>query len=215
LERPQSKINSSFSFWIYIYFLAGAVWHLIEFTRPIVLDLTKYTLFISSLAVIFFSMHKKNLKLIFWILFIFILTIIIEIAGVNSGYIFGEYEYGEILGFKIFNVPLLIGLNWAIVIFGSQSLIDKFLNNNIFLKSFLVSITAVLFDLVLEPTATKLNYWQWQSSSVPLRNYLSWFLISNILSGIGFKLQIKLFNDVVIHYRIAQFIFFLVLLFFL
>lgn len=160
-------------------------------------------------------MHKKNLKLIFWILFIFIITIIIEIAGVNSGYIFGEYEYGEILGFKIFNVPLLIGLNWAIVIFGSQSLIDKFLNNNIFLKSFLVSITAVLFDLVLEPTATKLNYWQWQSSSVPLRNYLSWFLISNILSGIGFKLQIKLFNDVVIHYLIAQFIFFLVLLFFL
>ena len=38
-----------------------------------------------------------------------------EIVGVKFGIIFGDYKYGYALGYKIFEVPILIGANWAIL----------------------------------------------------------------------------------------------------
>ena len=40
---------------------------------------------------------------------------ITESLGVNYGLIFGNYEYGNNLGFKFFGVPFLIGINWIIL----------------------------------------------------------------------------------------------------
>ena len=40
-----------------------------------------------------------------------------EIIGVRYGFIFGEYSYGAVLGIKFMEVPLLIGINWCILIF--------------------------------------------------------------------------------------------------
>ena len=37
---------------------------------------------------------------------------LIEALGVNTGIIFGHYSYGKGLGLKIFNTPVIIGINW-------------------------------------------------------------------------------------------------------
>lgn len=38
-----------------------------------------------------------------------------EILVVSYGIIFGNYKYGEILGYKVLGVPLIIGINWCIL----------------------------------------------------------------------------------------------------
>jgi putative membrane protein len=39
---------------------------------------------------------------------------------------------------------------------------------------------SVLFDLLLEPAAIALGYWQWQNNQIPLQNYLSWGALAAI-----------------------------------
>jgi putative membrane protein len=46
----------------------------------------------------------------------------LEVVGVKTGLIFGEYKYGSTLGIKLFEVPLIIGFNWVFVILGSISI---------------------------------------------------------------------------------------------
>jgi putative membrane protein len=36
-------------------------------------------------------------------------------------------------------------------------------------------------DFLIEPIAIKLDFWQWQNNTVPLQNYLAWFILSFIL----------------------------------
>jgi putative membrane protein len=71
---------------------------------------TSVNLFLMS--IILFLNFKLNSKLqILSILSIFLIGMITESLGVNYGLIFGNYEYGNNLGFKLFGVPFLIGIN--------------------------------------------------------------------------------------------------------
>ena len=50
----------------------------------------------------------------FW-LFIgiaFATGMLVEWIGVHTGYLFGSYDYGTVLGPKLLGVPLIIGINW-------------------------------------------------------------------------------------------------------
>ena len=40
----------------------------------------------------------------------------IEYLGVHTGLIFGSYQYGDALGYKLASIPLLIGVNWVLLI---------------------------------------------------------------------------------------------------
>ena len=48
---------------------------------------------------------------------LFLLVLPLNITGANTGLIFGNYTYGNILGMKVLGVPLIIGLNWFIVMY--------------------------------------------------------------------------------------------------
>lgn len=215
MERSNYKLNTAVILVIYIYFLAGVLWHFLDFSRAIVLSLTPYTLFLTSILVIYFGNKKIEMKLISWLFGTFIITMLIEILGVKSGSIFGNYSYGSILGLKYYGVPLVIGVNWTIVIYGLYTISDKIISQSIILKSFLVGVMAVLFDLMLEPVAVRLTYWNWQTVSIPVQNYLSWFLISASASFMGAKIKIKTDNTLIIHYLLAQYLFFFLLLVFI
>ena len=75
-----------------------------------------------------------------------------EILGVKFGIIFGDYEYGNALGYKIFEVPLLIGANWAILTI-SCSALSATLFDSIFVKIivgvFLMVMLMQLLSLLL------------------------------------------------------------------
>ena len=68
----------------------------------------------------------------------------------------------------------------------------------------------VLFDLVMEPTAIALNYWNWTLGEIPLYNYISWFLIGFLAMFIYSKFSVNTSGISKIVF-ISQFIFFIIL----
>ena len=53
-----------------------------------------------------------------------------EILGVNYGLIFGDYIYLDNLGYKVFGVPVIIGVNWIILTYISGSFSNYIFQNN-------------------------------------------------------------------------------------
>ena len=103
----------------------------------------------------------------------------VEILGVNYGLIFGDYVYLDNLGFKILGVPVLIGANWIILTFITGSLSSYLIKNN-YLAVLFGAILMILLDLIIEPVAPLLGFWIFDLPSVPLQNYIGWFVIGLI-----------------------------------
>ena len=114
-STSQSKKN------LIIFYSVGIIGHCIDFTRPVMFIMTPFVLFISYLFVLYPSFRNKNLRFFIWFLIGFLITFSVEVAGVKTGMLFGSYAYIENLGIKIFDVPLLIGLNWMMLLSGFQS----------------------------------------------------------------------------------------------
>ncbi len=176
------------------------------------------------------SATEKKVAQDYFMFFIisFIIGLTTEIIGVNTGLLFGDYQYGSVLGPKLFGVPLLIGLNWFIIVFCSGSLctqglevLQKKFSLNIPASAFKIAVVlggaaiATSFDIILEPAAVKLHFWSWENGLIPLFNYICWFSISVILLSV--KMYFNKFgaHPFSIALLIIQAVFFLVLNLFL
>ena len=158
----------------------------------------------------------------------FIIGLTTEIIGVNTGLLFGDYQYGSVLGPKLFGVPLLIGLNWFIIVFCSGSVCSQWLNflqkkfdvnvpSSVFKIGVVIGGAAIAtcFDIILEPAAVKLQFWSWENGHIPIFNYICWFSISVILLSVKMyfsKLSAQPFSIALLS---IQAVFFLVLNLFL
>ncbi len=178
------------------------------------------------------NQEKINRNLLLFFVLTCSVGMITEIIGVNTGLLFGNYSYGSVMGIKIGGVPLLIGLNWFVVVFccivimeqmhqwvkakyetlGQPTMSAKLENISIIVDG---AMMAAFFDWIMEPVAVKLGFWQWHSVSIPLYNYLCWFAIAALLIGISRKLPIPKRNDFAVHLLIIQALFFLTLRIFL
>ena len=138
-------------------------------STPYVLTLTLFLLTVNN------SINKKFLIKLF---LIFLLGLTVEIIGVNFSIFFGEYKYGNNLGIKIFDVPIVIGFNWVLLIVLTGNFAHKIFPKSIILRVLTGSIMMILLDLLIEVSAPKLDYWEFTVNPVPLSNYLWWFIFS-------------------------------------
>ena len=111
-----------------------------------------------------------------------------ENIGVLTGFPFGHYHYTDVLGPKLFLVPLLIGpayfgtgyLSWvlATVLLCTDQRRDR-------LPTFVVPLIAAFimvgWDLCFDPAASTIAHmWIWENGGgyfgVPLTNFLGWYL---------------------------------------
>ncbi len=179
--------------------------------------LTPLNLFV-SLSLITLYQQPKDAN--FWIFITLsgLLGFIIEAIGTSTGVIFGQYSYGQTLGFKILATPLTMFINWATLMFCSLMLINQFnYKLNKYIKSGLAALLMVFMDLFIEPVAVKFDFWGWQSAGInsflvaPLQNYLAWFIISFVLYLFLTPLVNYYQNKAAVRLLYLQFIFFLVL----
>ena len=158
--------------------------------------------------------ESQELKKFFIFGFIvFLVGIFIEIIGVHTGFIFGSYTYGKTLGKQVYGVPLLIGVNWWIVLYACGCIIRqvvKRIKNNLLFAGIGATL-ATFFDYLLEPTAQYVGYWSWKNNHIPIYNYICWFIISFVLLTIFYKLKFRTSNRFVIILFILQLFFFLLL----
>ncbi|TPN83967.1 carotenoid biosynthesis protein [Aquimarina algicola] len=154
-----------------------------------------------------------NPKLILMLSIPFCVGMIAEGLGVNFGLIFGNYEYGENLGYKVFGVPLMIGVNWAILTYSSAAIARK-IHSGLWVSSLLASILMVAMDVILEVSAPRFDFWEFENNIVPLQNYVGWFGTAFVAHMVFQKLS-KTYNyNLSIHIFVAILVFFTVFLFF-
>ncbi len=171
------------------------------------LMLTPYTLLLTG-GIVLSKVLPHNITLVKWIVTVYILTFALEVFGVKTSLLFGSYEYGDVLGPKLFGTPLIIGFNWVLVILGGVLLSKKFISNT-FLIILFTPLLTVLFDIFLEPVAIKLNYWMWFRGEIPLQNYLAWYAISLLAVFFFMQSKVEVKSTIPIHYFAIQTLFFL------
>ena len=155
----------------------------------------------------------KNAKNVFVLFLLFSMGMLAEIVGVATGFPFGEYAYGSNLGFKFMGVPLLIGCNWAVLVFCGAAVANRFFSS-IWLKSIFGGALMVLLDLPMEVLAPAFDFWEF-TGAAPFENYFSWFIIGALMHFIFHSLKLKGNFVFSLHLYLAQFVFFTVLAFLL
>jgi bisanhydrobacterioruberin hydratase len=111
----------------------------------------------------------------------YLLGLLIEITGVSTGFPFGEYTYGEILGPKIGGAPWLIGINWFIISYGANEWVTRWgwSRRASIAAGALLPLCA---DFLIEPVAIHLGFWQWAQGTPPWQNYAGWCGVSLALA---------------------------------
>ena len=139
--------------------------------------LTPFNLLLSALLLLITSAQTK------WKFYAVMAGVVlagyfVEVAGVKTGLIFGHYHYGSALGIKWLSVPLLIGLNWVLLIYATSQF---FSFSNKYVNAFLAAALMMGLDFFIEQSASKFDFWYWKNARIPLQNYIAWFIISFII----------------------------------
>jgi putative membrane protein len=192
---------------MYMAGIAGAIF-LPEGTRDWFLKLTPLTLLFTAFLLVYFNYSSSILQ---FLIISYGIGFLVEAVGVNTGLIFGNYAYGRILGPKIWNTPIIIGVNWFILAASSYALVKTIFNNHWLLLPAGASLMTLL-DYLIEPVAIKLDFWQWYGYDVPLKNYFGWFVTAAVLMWIAKKLNLQFTNTLPNLILKLQFIFFATLL---
>ncbi len=224
-KKLQIQKPTEILLWVYGVGLAGM---LLPFSRELFMMITPLNLLFATLF-LFWGRWPAG-RVIVTGFFIAIASFFVEALGVNTGRIFGAYSYGRTLGPALLNTPLIIGLNWFLLIYCTNvigRLLWERLSSGVTGRSgqgphaeasmsgqgghaeagmsghlpqgkngwygqipeslfvvFAGSVLMVIYDLFLEPAATRLDMWSWECGVIPLRNYLGWFLFSAIFHTI-------------------------------
>lgn len=143
--------------------------------RAYFLSLSPFNLLLAMTCLL--ASFNVSAKLLADVVLVGLLGFAAELIGVYTGYLFGDYTYGQNLGWKWLDVPVMIAVNWAMLSYASISCVLH-LKIPVWLKA--VSSAALMtgLDVLIEPVAIQSDYWHWRSGSIPLYNYLCWFLVA-------------------------------------
>ncbi len=176
------------------------------------LALTPINLLVGA-ALVFLNHKSLNTNFVIYTLVIFIAGFLVELLGINTGKIFGQYFYGNNLGVMLWDVPLVIGLNWLVLSYATMCLVQP-LSVKIsvkwqpFVLAFISALGMVMVDALIEPLCQRLDFWYWRGSIAPLENYTAWFMFSFAFNFLGFKLNVAENNQVAKAILLAQVVFF-------
>jgi putative membrane protein len=196
-----------------IFYTVGFGGTIIPSTHNFFGKLFPLALLLSFTAILLFNDRKFDLKTISVLVITAITGFFIEVAGVKSHAIFGNYSYGDALGIKILETPLLIGINWVMLIFATGSAVED-LNLSPILKILTASALMVLYDLVMESIAPVLGMWTWDGGIIPVKNFIAWFIIAILLHSVYRILKVKPGSSMGLPILYCQSVFFILLIVF-
>lgn len=163
------------------------------------------------LGIVLWNNQSWNKNFIIFSVIVYVGSFFIEMLGTNSGLIFGEYAYGKTLGYKVWNTPLMIGVNWFILVYSMGSLLTRFKLTNQLLFAGIGATVLVALDVLIEPIAMRFDYWQWTGYEIPIQNYVAWWAVAFIFMLIFNRLHFNKQNIVAVSLLIIQFLFFILL----
>lgn len=195
---------------IVIIYTVGITGLLIPASSSLMASLTPVTLLISFALMLLYHEEKIDQKFIIVALALFSIGLLLEMAGVNTGKIFGVYTYGENLGPKIYNTPWMIGVNWVMLSYLTASLSNKWFSSK-WLKIISGTSLMLLYDFFLEQTAPVMDLWTWNNDIVPVQNYFSWAITALVFQIVWHFSGIQLKNKIAEVLFSAMYLFFIIL----
>ncbi|MCH7412979.1 carotenoid biosynthesis protein [Belliella sp. R4-6] len=187
-KHTQNYVKDYFFTKVNIFKFIITVFHLVGLLGMVIPDLRVYFQFLTPFHLLLctsllFYFHKD------WSFSFYLFTVLAfglgygsEVLGVHTGFPFGSYTYGPVLGFQLFEVPLLIGINWLLLVYISGEVFHKKIKND-YLAAFSSAIIMVLLDVLIEPVAVKLDFWSWENDLIPASNFVGWL-------GVAFLIQL-------------------------
>jgi isopentenyl-diphosphate delta-isomerase len=107
-------------------------------------------------------------------------ALVVESAAIATGFPYGEFAYSERLGYRLFGVvPWMVAFAWTPLFFGAYSVAANLFQSRQ-LRIIFTTLGLLAFDLVIDPGAIRLGFWQFVEEGafyqVPLSNFAGWLL---------------------------------------
>lgn len=163
------------------FYAVGLLLFFMPWTRGLFIFLLPWSLLLAIGAAFYF--HRRwDLKTVVWLLVIAVSSFLVEVRGVNEGYIFGRYAYENGLGWKICGTPVIIGLNWAFLTYASYTAVSMRIVRR-WPRVPAAALLMLAYDAVLEWVAPYMQMWHFESGYPPTRNFLSWFVLAAVYTA--------------------------------
>lgn len=177
---------------IILFHVVGYIGFTLPATRDLFQDIVPFHLLL-MLGIVIFSHRQVDNHFWSFYLIIYFAGYIAEWIGVHTGALFGYYAYGSTLGVKVLNIPLMIGVNWFLLVYSTGVLMQRSGLNNRLLRVIYGAVMLVVLDALIEPVAIRFDYWHWRFEAVPVYNYVCWFFVSlfmlYVFENFNFKKQ--------------------------
>lgn len=130
----------------------------------------------------FFLILKReygNKRLLETLILAFAYGLLLEIINTHLS---RSYSYSDNFLFQIYGIPLAIAAGWAIIYYAAR-IAAEFYQLKWYQAPFFMALIAVIFDLVLDPIAIRLQFWFWRISAdqewfgVPYDNLIGWMAV--------------------------------------
>lgn len=210
MDRKFIKYLSLFLIWLFT--ISGITGILNPDYTDWFLNLTPVNLMLTFIILL------ANIETFKWQIFIaflipFLLGFTAEALGVNYGLIFGNYAYGENLGYKVIGVPVMICINWIILTVTSADIAQS-ISKNSYISSIIGALLMTILDVIIEVSAPRFDFWEFEGGTVPLQNYLGWFFTALVAHLLYQSFKIKTRKVISCHIFISIVVFFTAFIFF-
>lgn len=191
---------------VLLFHLTGFVGLAFSDDKAFYLKYTPLTLLLTAGLLLAFQ-PERNLS--FWLLTVqvFLLGLVAEVVGTNTGLLFGHYTYGATLGPQYMGAPWLIGLNWVTVTY-LAGILAAYLPASRVVRVLVGAALMVGFDLCMEPVAGRYDFWHWAGEVVPLRNFRDWLLLALLMQVLFVRTPFPKRNPLVPLVYLVQLLFF-------
>jgi putative membrane protein len=206
MKRFWLRYGPPLSIFILVVLYGVGIGGILSDHRAWFLSLTPLTLLISCTLMLLNHWHWS-------VLFALVLLVTwsvgygIEVAGVHTGMIFGEYAYGATLGWKWLDVPLMIGVNWLLLVYSTGVVVGR-LRMPRLVRAGIAAALMTLLDLLIEPVAIAYDFWHWKDGVPPLQNYIAWLVVAFSLAALFQYIHFFKRNRVAVVLLVLQFVFF-------
>jgi putative membrane protein len=171
---PYARPPAPAVFVLSVLYIVGVIGILLPLHPDFIL-LTPANLLVSTLILLWYHAPRWENRTIAFLVICYFTGFLAELAGVQTGLIFGNYIYGEVLGPKILGTPLMIGVNWILLTYTAGITTNRFFPTLPPIGRAVIAASAmVALDVLIEPMAVKYGMWSWVGGHIPLKNYFGW-----------------------------------------
>ena len=135
--------------------------------------------FVSFILIIGREIHHRNFMRLFEIISCAVFGMILEIGNT---YLAHTYAYSPNFFVNLAQVPVAIGLGWAVIIYCAMLLSDQY-NIPWYFRPFMDALTAVVIDMTMDVVAIRVGFWSWvipqnaEWYGVPFENLVGWIFV--------------------------------------